>query len=369
MNESKPGGGGGLAGVVAGRSAIATVGRAGRSLSYRGYAIEELAKSAGFEEVAYLLIHGELPRAGKLAAYRERLRARRELPEAVCEILKKLPASAHPMDVLRTGCSALGAVTPIDDPAMMPDAADVLLAQLPAVIGCWRGSAPDPVAESHAAYTLAQLGVQAVTDEAAAVLDVAMTLYAEHEFNASTFAARIAASTFTDFHSAVTAAIATLRGPLHGGANEAALDLIRCFDDPQAAEAGITRMLAERKLIMGFGHRVYRGGDPRSPIIEAWAQRLAESSGSGSELLSIARSIEAVMRREKGLFPNLDFYSAVVFDQLGIEQQLFTPVFVIARLTGWAAHIIEQLGDNKLIRPTSEYIGPDERPFVPLSER
>ena len=367
MAEAKAVSSGGLAGVVAGRSAIATVGKAGRGLRYRGYAIEELAEGACFEEVAYLLIHGELPTAAELLAYRERLRARRELPEAVCEILQKLPPEAHPMDVLRTGCSALGAVAPVDDPAAMVEAADTLLAQLPAVIGCWRRSAAAGTEGSHAAHTLAQLGVETVTEEAAGILDVAMTLYAEHEFNASTFAARTAASTLTDFHSAVTAAIATLRGPLHGGANEAALDLIRSFEDPDAAEAGVTRMLAERTLIMGFGHRVYRGGDPRSPIIEACAQRLAE--GSGGELLAIARSIEAVMRREKGLFPNLDFYSAVVFDQLGIEQRLFTPVFVIARLTGWAAHIIEQLGDNKLIRPTAEYIGPDDRALVPLAER
>lgn len=357
----------GLAGVVAGHSAIATVGKEGRGLRYRGYSIQDLAADACFEEVAYLLIHDALPTTDQLEAYRDRLNARRELPAEVRKILQVLPDTVHPMDVLRTGCSALGALDPVEDPVAMAEAANTLLARLPAVIGCWRGSTVNADAASHAEHTLGQLGVDPVTPEAAAVLDSALTLYAEHEFNASTFVARTAASTLTDFHSAVTAAIATLRGPLHGGANEAALDLICSFDDPQAAEEGVMRMLAERKLIMGFGHRVYRGGDPRSPIIEACAKRLADSSGG--KLLAIARSIEAVMRREKGLFPNLDFYSAVVFHQLGIEQRLFTPVFVIARLAGWSAHIIEQLSNNKLIRPTSEYIGPDDRRLVPLAER
>ena len=361
--------GAGLSGVVAGRSAIATVGKAGRGLRYRGYPIEELAAGACFEEVACLLIHGGLPAAAELDAYRDRLRARRTLPEAVRAIVRRLPDRAHPMDVLRTGCSALGAVAPVEEPAAMADAADTLLAQLPALIGCWRrADAAAGEAGSHAAYTLAQLGAGPVTPAAERTLDVAMTLYAEHEFNASTFVARTAASTLTDLHSAVTAAIGTLRGPLHGGANEAALDLIRSFEDPDAAESGVMRLLAEKKLIMGFGHRVYRGGDPRSPIIEACAERLVEEHG-GADRLAIARRIEAVMRREKGLFPNLDFYSAVVFHQLGIEQRLFTPVFVIARLAGWAAHVIEQLADNKLIRPDAEYIGPDDRPFVPLAER
>lgn len=359
----------GLSGVIAGRSAIATVGKAGRGLSYRGYAIEDLAEGACFEEVAYLLIHGQLPSEGEFAEYRARLASWRELPEAVCDILQRLPSDAHPMDVLRTGCSALGAVKPVENPADVMEAANRLLAQLPTVIGSWRHADVDIAsARSHAAHALTQLGAGPVSPEAERALDIAMTLYAEHEFNASTFTARTAASTLTDFHSAITAAIGTLRGPLHGGANEAALDLISSFESPEDAERGVIRALEEKRLIMGFGHRVYRNNDPRSLIIEACADRLVSEYG-GAEMLAISRRIEAVMRREKGLFPNLDFYSAVVLHQLGIEQRLFTPVFVIARIAGWAAHIIEQLADNKLIRPTAEYIGPAERLLVPISDR
>ena len=367
MAETKTGSGIGLEGVVAGRSAVATVGKKGHGLRYRGYAIEELSTCACFEEVAYLLVHKALPTEDQLESYRQTLRARRGLPPEVHEILQRLPSTAHPMDVLRTGCSALGAITPTENIDDMAEAADTLIAQLPTLIGSWRGSKLIEHANSHSAYTLEQLGISPSINDSANVLDTALILYAEHEFNASTFAARTAASTLTDFHPAVTAAIATLRGPLHGGANEASLDLILSFDDPEAAEIGIIRMLEERKLIMGFGHRVYRGGDPRSPIIEACAEQLAATSDG--KMIAIARSIEAVMRREKGLFPNLDFYSAVVFHQLGIKKDLFTPVFVIARLAGWAAHIIEQVGDNRLIRPTSEYIGPEDRPFVPIVDR
>jgi 2-methylcitrate synthase len=352
-----------LSGVVAGRSAIATVGKAGHGLRYRGYAIEELAAGACFEEVAYLLIHGELPASAELDAYRDRLAARRALPDAVRDIMQRLPEHAHPMDVLRTGCSALGAVAPVVDLAAMVDAADTLLAQLPAVIGCWRGVAAESAgAGSHAAHTLAQLGAGPVTAAAERTLDIAMTLYAEHEFNASTFAARVVASTLSDFHSAMTAGIAALRGPLHGGANEAAMGLISRFRTPDEAEQALREMLARRELIMGFGHRVYRHSDPRSPVVQRWARRLAATAEQERQY-AVAQRIEAVMRREKGLFPNLDFYSALLFHNCGIPTPLFTPVFVISRVAGWAAHFIEQRENNRLIRPTADYTGPPPRPL------
>ena len=365
----------GLAGVVAGETAVSTVGKSGAGLTYRGYAIEELAAGASYEECAHLLIHGALPAPDELAAYRRRLAAGRALSYAARAMLELLPAACHPMDVLRSACSFIGAETAAAGPApaagnAIRAQADALLAVLPGALlyhhaFAERGERLDTHtgADSLAAHFLHLLhGPGIASAEQIAALDAALILYAEHEFNASTFAARVVASTLSDFHSAMTAGIAALRGPLHGGANEAAMALIARFRTPDEAERAVLEMLARRELIMGFGHRVYRHGDPRSPVVQRWAQRLATTAGQERQY-AVAQRIEAVMRREKGLFPNLDFYSALLFHNCGIPTPLFTPVFVISRVAGWAAHFIEQRENNRLIRPTADYTGPPPRPL------
>lgn len=371
----------GLAGVVAGETAISTVGKSGAGLTYRGYAIEELAAHANYEECACLLIHGELPDAGALHAYRRALRARRGLSAGLRQVLELMPAGAHPMDVLRTACSFAGAEAAAAAggvpegaipaaPAIMREQADALLALLPGALlyhhaFATRGErlALEGGAPELAAWILDLLhGSGAAHRDQVAALDAALILYAEHEFNASTFAARVVASTLSDFHSAMTAGIAALRGPLHGGANEAAMALIERFANPDEAERTLLAMLRRRELVMGFGHRVYRESDPRSPVVKQWAQRLAATDAQQRQF-AVAQRIEAVMRREKGLFPNLDFYSALLFHNCGIPTPLFTPLFVISRVAGWSAHYLEQRADNRLIRPTAAYTGPAPRPL------
>ena len=371
----------GLAGVVAGETAVSTVGKSGAGLTYRGYAIEELAAHATYEECACLLIHGDLPDAGALDAYRRALRARRGLSTALRQVLESMPAAAHPMDVLRTACSFAGAEAVAAaagapeggipaHPAAIREQADSLLALLPGALlyqhaFAARGErlAVEGGEPSLAAWFLALLhGPGATPPDQVAALDAALILYAEHEFNASTFAARVVASTLSDFHSAMTAGIAALRGPLHGGANEAAMALIERFTNPDEAERTLLAMLRRRELVMGFGHRVYRDSDPRSPVVKRWAERLA-ATGEQRRQLAVAQRIEAVMRREKGLFPNLDFYSALLFRNCGIPTPLFTPLFVISRVAGWAAHYLEQRANNRLIRPTAAYTGPAPRPL------
>ncbi len=365
----------GLAGVVAGKTKLSTVGKEGHGLTYRGYAIEDLAENAVFEEVAWLLLRGELPDSDQLAAYRDKLSNRRDLPAALKGVLEQLPGSAHPMDVLRTGCSALGTMEPESDEHSGIEIADRLLAVLPSMLLYWyhyHGSGVridlNTGQPSIAGHTLHLLTGSPPQEKFERALDSSLTLYAEHEFNASTFAARIAASTLSDFYSAITAGIGTLRGPLHGGANEAAFELIRRFDDPDQAESGILEMLAKKEKIMGFGHRVYRTCDPRSPIIQGWAKRLSESTGE-TKMYDVSERIDQVMHREKGLFPNLDFYCATAYHLLGIPTAFFTPLFVVARTAGWAAHVLEQRSDNRLIRPTASYEGPDARKLVPLDQR
>ena len=365
----------GLAGVIAGRTAIATVGKEGKGLTYRGYSINDLAEQATFEEVAYLLVYGRLPAKSELNDYKEKLLKLRALPRPLKVVLEQVPGNAHPMDAMRTGCSALGTLEPEGKSRDQIAVANRLIACFSSILLYWHhfhlsGKQIDTETDddSSAGHFLHLLHGKKPDELYRRAVDVSLILYAEHEFNASTFAARTIISTLPDFYSAVTGAIGALRGPLHGGANEAAMELIERFSTPDEAEKGILELIAAKKLIMGFGHRVYRISDPRSDIIKAWSKKLAEAAGD-KRLYPVSERIEQVMRREKKLFPNLDFYSATAYHFCGVPTPIFTPLFVVSRITGWAAHIIEQRGDNRLIRPTADYIGPEPRPFVPISKR
>ena len=365
----------GLAGVIAGKSAIATVGQIGVGLLYRGYNITDLAAYASFEEVAYLLVHGELPNKSELERYRHELIQHRHLPKALLTTLELIPADAHPMDVLRTGVSMLGNLEPEHDQQQQRILADKLIAKLPAMLCYWyhfqqqgqrvKLELDDP---SLAGYFLHLLHGKRPSTIAEQTVNASLILYAEHEFNASTFAARVTAATGSDIYSAITSAIGTLKGPLHGGANEEALKLIQKFKSADEAEQGIMQMLANKEKIMGFGHRVYTTGDPRSPIIKKLAHQVCQEAGQ-MELYNIADRIEHVMSREKKLFANLDFFSSVAYHYCGIPTSMFTPVFVLARITGWVAHVFEQRADNKLIRPLSEYIGPEPQNYISIDKR
>ena len=362
---------GGLAGVVAGETSISTVGKEGVGLTYRGYSIEDLAEKSTFEAVAFLLIYGELPTSGELEEYRKRLRLLRGIPPKLKTILEQLGAGSNPMDVLRTGCSALGLFgTGRSRDATRPKLRTGYWRLFPSMLLYWfhfaregKRIATETEDPSIAAHFLHLLHGKPANDLQNRAMDSALILYAEHEFNASTFSARITASTLSDFYSAITSGIGTLRGNLHGGANEAAMELIEKFSTPEEAEAGLMQMLHDKQLVMGFGHRVYKTSDPRSPVIKQWAKKLAEAAGDKT-VYPISERLEAVMWREKKLFPNLDFYSAAAFHFCGIPTALFTPIFVMARTSGWAAHIMEQRGNNRLIRPTADYIGPAVRPYV-----
>ncbi|MGI9519511.1 MAG: bifunctional 2-methylcitrate synthase/citrate synthase [Pirellulaceae bacterium] len=366
---------GGLAGVVAGKTAIATVGKEGKGLNYRGYSIYDLADNAGFEEVAFLLLHGHLPTQKELDDFINRLCSMRDLPAGLCDTLKAIPADTHPMDVMRTGCSMLGCLEPEGSPERQMQVAERMLACFPSVLTYWfrysqTGEEIDFQSNEKtiAGYFLEKLTGQTPSETHRHAMDVSLILYAEHEFNASTFAARVCTATMSDIYSAITAAIGTLRGPLHGGANEAAMGLIEKFQTVDEAEAGILEMLATKQLIMGFGHRVYTISDPRNEIIRGFAEKLCESVDD-TVLFPVSVRIADVMWREKKLFPNLDFFSASAYHFMGIPTALFTPIFVLSRITGWCAHIFEQRSDNKLIRPGAEYIGPDSVEFVPIDQR
>lgn len=360
----------GLAGVTAGHTALSTVGQEGFGLTYRGYSIEDLAEHATFEEVAWLLLRGSLPTPSELKSYVDRLRQLRGLPQPLKVILEQIPSTAHPMDVLRTGCSALGCLEPESSERTVLDVADRLMSVFPSMLYYWHWyhSKGERIQTDTSEPTLAasilklQTG-QSPTPMQQRAMDVSLILYAEHEFNASTFAARIVTSTLSDVYSSITAAIGALRGPLHGGANEAAFELIDRFQTAEEAERGVLDLLKRKEKIMGFGHRVYRKSDPRSEIIQPWARKLADDCGN-RRLYPVSERIDAVMRREKSIFPNLDFYSASLYHFLGFPTLFFTPLFVFSRTSGWAAHIVEQRSDNRLIRPSADYTGPEPRPFV-----
>lgn len=366
---------GGLAGIVVGDTTICTVGKEGLGLTYRGYDIHDLAKYASFEEVAYLLIYGVLPDRNELQAYKEKLIMLRELPAALKLALENIPGNANPMDVLRTGCSFLGNLEPETKQYFQESVADRLIASVPGMLLYWyhfhknnqriKTTSEEKSIASHFLYLLHG---KKPSELMARTMDVSLILYAEHEFNASTFAARVTTSTESDFYSAIVTGIGTLRGPLHGGANEAAMELIELFKTPDEAEAGIKKMLAEKKKIMGFGHRVYKISDPRSDIIKKYSEELSKKAKDGY-LYPVSERIEKVMWDEKKLFPNADFYSATAYHFCDIPTPMFTPIFVMSRLSGWSAHIIEQRKDNRLIRPEANYIGPLPRPYVPLNER
>lgn len=366
---------GGLEGIVVGDSAISTVGVEGMGLNYRGYSIHDLAEHASFEEVAYLLIHGELPNRTELQAYNEKLMLLRELPDALKSTLELIPGNTHPMDVLRTGCSMLGTLEPETAQYDQYNIADRLLAATPGMLLYWyhfhkdgkriKTSTNEPSISGHFLHLLHGKTPDKEQDR---VIDISLILYAEHDFNASTFAARVTASTESDFYSAIVSGIGTLRGPLHGGANEAAMELITRFKNPDDAEHGIRKLLAEKAKIMGFGHRVYKVSDPRSDVIKEYSKKLSEHAKDGY-LYPISERIEKVMWDEKHLFPNLDFYSASAYHFCGIPTPMFTPIFVMSRISGWSAHIIEQRKNNRLIRPESNYVGPKQREFVTLDKR
>jgi len=360
---------GGLAGITASESAICLCGAEEESLLYRGYNVEELAEHATFEEVAYLLTRGKKPTEQELQEYLDALSEHRQLPDALKETLEKLPKETNRMDLLRTGVSLLGNLEP-EETEGTAKSIDRLISTLPSILLYWfkfhfEGKRINfhSVEKSLAGYFLTKLHDRAVSELERRALDVSLILYAEHEFNASTFTVRVIASTLSDYFSAITGGIGSLRGPLHGGANEKAMDLISSFNTPDEAEAGVLEMLSRKQLIMGFGHRVYTTKDPRSDIIKVYAKNLASETGEHT-LFPIAERIDEVMKREKNLFPNLDFYSALVYHYLNLPVSFFTPLFVFSRVSGWSAHYKEQKENNKLIRPLSKYVGPPPRRWI-----
>ena len=375
MAEAKVLSGAGLRGQVAGQTELCTVGKTGAGLTYRGYDVRELAEKCCFEEVAYLLLYGALPNKSELSAYKEKLRALRGLPLELKEVLERIPADAHPMDVMRTGASMLGTLEPELSFEQQLDVADRLLAVFPAIMCYWYRYSHDGVRidtitdeDGIAGHFLHLLHSKRPSELHVRVMNVSLILYAEHEFNASTFTARVCASTLSDLYSCVTGAIGSLRGPLHGGANEAAMELIERFSSPEEAVTELLAMLARKDKIMGFGHAIYKESDPRNEVIKQWSQRLAEEVGD-SVLFPVSVAIDETMWAQKKLFPNADFYHASAYHFMGIPTKLFTPIFVCSRTSGWTAHVFEQRANNRIIRPSADYIGVEQRSVPALDQR